>query len=287
MEGGETIDRKYLFKGIYIGAGTKTNQEAAAVSFLGAIGCTYSFSSSSTHSASNYATKLMNGTKKISDQVYATIPNPINIKGLAHWLLDFWGSDKARNIMDYFHIPSAMEIDLRALAFSIADATQVVLHSEPHNDTIVASRYQWHLNNPNTDIPFQYTASRYENDSCMVTNTAVQRIHEVGFYEKAEHTWELYNAGQVPWIGRKLRFCWAPDTKVKPDIAEIDIPDTHPRAYVKVSVSIDGRGAEYLSNCHWIMIDSDGEDCFPELSGIFDIKVNVINKERQNNGGNG
>ena len=61
------------------------------------------------------------------------------------------------------------------------------------------------------------------------------------------------------------------NTDTKCELAEtnyIDIPDTPPHMSVKITVSIDARGFEGKSECRWIMVDSDNNDCFPN-SNIF------------------
>ena len=59
----------------------------------------------------------------------------------------------------------------------------------------------------------------------------------------------------------------------------VDIPDTPPNTGVQVSVTVDLRPFEDTWMCKWIMIDSEGNDCFPG-SRMFDIEISVKFKRK-------
>jgi hypothetical protein len=84
----------------------------------------------------------------------------------------------------------------------------------------------------------------------------------VNIYEKFQHTGNLCygNAGlarqQTLFLEPRCR-----PSESRPNY--IDIPDTPPHKGVKITVSMDARGFEGKSECKWIMVDNDDNDCFP------------------------
>ena len=44
------------------------------------------------------------------------------------------------------------------------------------------------------------------------------------------------------------------------------LPGSPPHMGVKITVSMDARGFEGKTECKWIMVDSDNNDCFPNSS---------------------
>lgn len=87
--------------------------------------------------------------------------------------------------------------------------------------------------------------------------------YQVNIYEKFQHTWEFENTGTQVWRGRRLYFLNHDAVRPRADANYIDIPDTPPHKGVKITVSMDARGFEGKSECKWIMVDNDDNDCFP------------------------
>ena len=122
------MEMKFFCKGIYDGAVAPVNQEEDARTMFAAAGSTYVFSSSERSSRSNYATKLFNGTKKLSSQFRSSFPNPIKKKELKRWLTSYLDESKLPSILSYYGIPSAAEESLSALASALADQMQWIIH---------------------------------------------------------------------------------------------------------------------------------------------------------------
>ena len=87
--------------------------------------------------------------------------------------------------------------------------------------------------------------------------------YQVNIYERFQHTWEFENVGTQVWRGRRLFFSNHESVRPRAEAVYIDIPDTPPHKDVKIIVSMDARGFEGKSECKWIMVDGDDNDCFP------------------------
>lgn len=102
-------------------------------------------------------------------------------------------------------------------------------------------------------------------------------------------TWEIANAGETAWLGRKL-VCqdknhmlykktgseFIPiDYFLTPKQVEIPIPETMPGKTVALSVDFQAPNSPTLVVSHWKMIDQEGQLCFPEMLGLR-CCVNVI-----------
>ncbi|HYD79008.1 MAG TPA: NBR1-Ig-like domain-containing protein [Paucimonas sp.] len=100
--------------------------------------------------------------------------------------------------------------------------------------------------------------------------------------QRFEKIWEIANAGERPWIGRKL-VCqdqsallyrkegdaFVPlNYSLVPDKAELPIPDTMPGESVTLAVNFTAPNTPAWVVSYWKMKDRDGEYCFPELEGL-------------------
>lgn len=118
--------------------------------------------------------------------------------------------------------------------------------------------------------------SRFIRDVTFADGTLVttnQRFHKV---------WEIANAGEMPWLGRKL-VCQdqnslfyrkvgddfvAVNYSLLPDKTELLIPDTLPGASVTLEVDFVAPATSAWVVSYWKMVDRDGQLCFPELEGL-------------------
>lgn len=118
--------------------------------------------------------------------------------------------------------------------------------------------------------------SRFIRDVTFADGTLVttgQRFHKV---------WEIANAGEVPWLGRKL-ICQdqnsllyrkvgnefvAVNYSLVPDKTELLIPETMPGETVTLEVDFVAPSTPAWVASYWKMVDRDGNLCFPELEGL-------------------
>ncbi|MEV7013448.1 BTAD domain-containing putative transcriptional regulator [Streptosporangium sp. NPDC051022] len=88
-------------------------------------------------------------------------------------------------------------------------------------------------------------------------------------------TWKIDNIGTVPWRNRYLYRQWPWDGE---DLCQTDrslrIPDTDPGQSALVNVRVQAPKEPARCKVYWKMVDSDGNQYMPHLSGIFfDVQV--------------
>ena len=114
--------------------------------------------------------------------------------------------------------------------------------------------------------------TKYLSDSGMVSPNQVQR-HQISCHDKnVIHEWIIQNRGNCDWKGRQLFFKNHAEVKPRAVSNYVDIPDTPAGQYIKITTSIDARRHEGTTVCHWVMLDDQGEECFPD-SKMFDFTL--------------
>ena len=208
--------------------------------------------------------KLYDGSRTMTADIKSSF-HPFNEDGLAAFYKENIETAKMRDVMLAFGIPPTTEMDDDCLCRSLAIQFRAFIESDTDEaDDIVALEYQKLLTEPQME-----TAESYHHASVLYPGDQIyfkskfRPIYQVNIYEKFQHTWEFENTGTQTWRGRRLFF--SNHDAVHPRAKEnyIDIPDTPPHKDVKITVSMDARGFEGISECKWIMVDSDGNDCFP------------------------
>ena len=208
--------------------------------------------------------KLYDGSRTMTADIKSSF-HPFNEDGLAAFYKENIETAKMRDVMLAFGIPPTTEMDDDRLCRSLAIQFRAFIESDTDEaDDIVALEYQKLLTEPQME-----TAESYHHASVLYPGDQIyfkskfRPIYQVNIYEKFQHTWEFENTGTQTWRGRRLFF--SNHDAVRPRAKEnyIDIPDTPPHKDVKITVSMDARGFEGISECKWIMVDSDGNDCFP------------------------
>ena len=279
------IDFAHFCKGIYGSTEGVANQDSFVVEVFKAAGSSYTFTKKGAYSASNYGTKLFNGSKPLSKKQRDSFPNPINATDLAKYLLEHIKKASARTVMNYFTIPTNADTNTSALARALADQLQIIIH-EPNSDAdIIATNYQQYLSEPETDEPSFYKPL-YDGDAFWVETAPSDRRHVVDFYEHFIHTWKLLNSGKIIWTGRKL-VCINEDSITPYAMQQsIGIPDTAPNGRAIVSVEFDARGDEDTFESKWVIVDKDNKECYPDYSSLLNITIVVENKTFKKSGGN-
>ncbi len=208
--------------------------------------------------------KLYDGSRTMTADIKSSF-HPFNEDGLAAFYKENIETAKMRDVMLAFGIPPTTEMDDDCLCRSLAIQFRAFIESDTDEaDDIVALEYQKLLTEPQME-----TAESYHHASVLYPGDQIyfkskfRPIYQVNIYEKFQHTWEFENTGTQTWRGRRLFF--SNHDAVRPRAKEnyIDIPDTPPHKDVKITESMDARGFEGISECKWIMVDSDGNDCFP------------------------
>ena len=101
-----------------------------------------------------------------------------------------------------------------------------------------------------------------------------KRSYSGFMYEKLTVTWKFSNMGTQTWRGRKLYLSNHDEIRPRAESNYIEIPETPPKTGVEISTVIELRPFEGRTTCHWIMVDSDDNDCYPG-SRMFDIDIDV------------
>lgn len=187
--------------------------------------------------------------------------------------------------MNYFTIPTDAEENLEALVLSLADQLQIIIHEADTDADVVASNYQQYLIAP-VERGWIPRKPLYDGDAYWLdTRASSDRTHTVDFYQRFTHTWALVNTGKVSWKNRRL-ICQN-TSEITPCAGQvsIDLPDTAPNRSAKVSVEFDARGEEDTFVSKWIMVNEDGNNCFPEFSGTMDVVIEVKNLGFKRTGG--
>ena len=119
-------------------------------------------------------------------------------------------------------------------------------------------------------------SSRFIKDVTYADGTLVTAGH------RFTKIWEIANAGEIPWVGRKL-VCQdknsllyrkvddefvATSYSLIPSKTELSIPDTMPGNSVKLAVDFVAPDSPTWVVSYWKMTDGNGELCFPALEGL-------------------
>lgn len=194
--------------------------------------------------------------------------HPFNEDGLAVFYKENIETEKIRNVMVAFGIPPTSEMNEDCLCRALAIQFRAFVESVTDEaDDIVAMEYQKLLAEPHTEVTetYQPASVLYPGDQIYL-KSKFRPTHQVNIYEVFLHTWEFENIGTQVWRGRRLYLSNHDVIRPRTDANYIDIPDTPPHKGVKITVSMDARSFEGKTECKWIMVDKDNNDCFPNSS---------------------
>lgn len=235
----------------------------------------------STRSDEDYAKKICNGSKPITDEMKNSCPKPYSVKDVTVYLMGKSVESKISNLASFFevqHVDVNMEFLLKAIA------AQFFLYVEgggqdKAEENQVPVTYQRLLDGTIDENVLGFPL--YSGDRAWVINGQRVRAYTKGFYENFEHVWDIQNNGKVAWSGRKL-ICRSESTQyIKLDKLELDIPETEPGGRFEITVDVDSRGKEGTFESIWEMIDSKNNNCFPNDAKLFSFTVTVMNKSRR------
>lgn len=178
-------------------------------------------------------------------------------------------------VLQALGIPEKGEPNKNALSLALAQQMMLLIDSdEEDTENILILQYQQAKQSVEV-IETEYVKPLYSGDAVSVLNKC---SYEIQSYETITHTWELYNSGNVTWIGRKLVYKRGPKDRPEANPDTIIIPEVLPKECTKITTTIDGRGFDGVTHCIWEMQDSDGENCFPERKSLFSVTIDAIFK---------
>lgn len=208
--------------------------------------------------------KLYDGTRTMTVDIKASF-HRFNEDGLAAFYKENIETKKMRDVMVAFGIPPTSEVNEDSLCRALAIQFRAFVESDTDEaDDIVAMEYEKFLAEPKGETAEAYHPASvlYQGDQVYL-KSKFRPTYQVNIYEVFLHTWEFENVGTQVWRGRRLYLSNHALIRPRTDTNYIDIPDTPPHKGVKITVSMDARGFEGKTECKWIMVDKDNNDCFP------------------------
>ena len=228
----------------------------------------------------DYAKKICNGTKPINSAMCTGFPRPYHVDELAAYFEKNISDEKISTLTSFLQDISGA-IDKKVLSKSLAVQFFYFVDSgggDKKTDNVVSSTYHQLITGTSNQeallLPY------YRGDKAWVWNDQRTRFYTKGFYEKFDHVWTIRNDGALKWGNRSLVCRNQKELPIKINAYEVKIPDTWPRNDIKVSIQVDTRGIEGTFESIWEMVDSNGNNCFPNYSRMFSFTVAVINPSR-------
>lgn len=215
--------------------------------------------------------KLCNGRYDLTSAQKQSF-NPLNIDGLVEFFKTMIPDSRIPDVRKTFGIPEELPDNRELLFKAMAYQFKAFVDSEASEaDNIIAMQYQHLLQygDAPTITPIQ---TKYPEDAVLISPNQMS-VHQITSHDRnVPHEWIIQNRGKREWRGRRLYFSNHADVKPRAASNYVDIPDTSPGEYIKVTTSMDARRHEGKTICHWIMIDEHGDDCFPN-SSTFDFTL--------------
>ena len=224
----------------------------------------------------SYKRNLCNGTKPFTVEQKSPLRGRDNLQSLTAFFTKAIADSLVTNVIAAFGIPEKDSPDKDALCIALSHQMRLLIDSDDEDvSDILTVEYQKAKNTDPADIAATQTTMRplYPGDSIYMKSNW-RPVYSVCVDEVFEHTWVFDNVGTQTWTGRRLFLSNNADVRPKAESNYVDIPDTPPNHTVTVTVRIDARSFEKTSECKWIMIDNEGNDCFPN-SGQFTIVVDA------------
>ena len=229
----------------------------------------------------DYAKKICNGSKPITDEMIAGFPRPYWVDELADYYAKHIDKKKVPVLASAFEITDKTK-DINCLCKALAAQFFCIVEvggSYNEADNIVASSYR--KLRDGADIKTVIAAPYHLGDRAWIVNGQRSRHYDSGFYEKFDHVWLIRNDGKVPWRDRRLVCLTKEGQSIKTDVYEVDVPDTNPGETAEVILQVDARGKEGTFTSTWEMEDSAGNNCFPSEKWLLEFTVTVTNKSRE------
>lgn len=211
--------------------------------------------------------KIYNGSFEFTPDLKLTFRN-VDIEGLTAFFKKAVPDDRIRELMRDFGIPDDIAEDAGLFCKALAYQFEAFVRSTTQEaEDVVLTKYQLLLKYGD-DQTEGATAARYPGDRMKVSFGREKR-YRVNCYDAFQHTWTIDNAGTVEWRGRRLFLTNSADIKLKVESIYLDVPTLGPGEQIKIATGIEARGKEDTAEYKWIMIDKDGNNCFPEDRSLY------------------
>lgn len=229
--------------------------------------------SSSAYSDHEYERKLCNGTKPLTIDMKKDIRQALRLNDLTEFLSNNIQDDKIQDVATAFGFPSSIKLNKDFLAQAIARQYELIFtNNDSEVENIVWNEYQ-RISDGQEASNFSKYMPLYPGDA--VNGYSNINWIEANTYEIIKVKFDIQNIGSVTRLNRKLVFrkektsCPIPRTE-----CEIDIPNIEPQQTFTKEIEMETRGSEGDFCCHFEMVDSNGNNCFPNRN-IFDIRLRI------------
>lgn len=225
--------------------------------------------------------KLYDGSRKMSPELKASFKT-FNTDGLCAYFEKIIDKDRYSDVMLAFAIPPTEEKNPQALRRALADQFKAFIDSDKGIAAdIVAMQYQRYLTEkePEPESSSYHRISSLYPDDIVYIKPDHQKSYSGFMYEKLTVIWKFSNIGKQTWRGRKLYLSNHDKIRPRAESNYINIPETPPNKDVEISTVIELRPFEGHTTCHWIMVDSDNNDCY-QGNRMFDIEIDVKFKRK-------
>ena len=211
--------------------------------------------------------KIYNGNFEFTPELKATF-HKVDIDSLASFYRQAIPDGRVRDVMRNFGVPDDVDKNPDMFCKALAYQFEAFVQSTTQEASdIVLIKYQQlqEIGDKPSTAPAR---TKYPSDVPMISPNQ-KSVHQISSHDKdVIHEWIIQNRGKREWRGRRLYFANHADVRPRAVSNYVDIPDTKPGEYIKVATSMDARRHEGKTVCHWIMIDDQGDDCFPNSSTL-------------------
>lgn len=215
-------------------------------------------------------------TKQLNSNMKKHFPKPVDEAKIADYYESHIKSEYVDALIDAFAVPANLERNKKFLCIAMARQVSAFISSKDDNvDCVIAAAYQNAII-AEASTHYEIPKRLYDGDDLQVEQH--DRCHSVGCYQKFTHQWSIQNRGRCLWSGRRLVCINQKDIKPQLKTLVIDIPETKPSEFIKITTEADSRGIEGSYSCVWEMQDSEGNNCFPDSRLVFDFTINVTFK---------
>lgn len=257
-----------LCKGVYPACPTLKSQ----AKFIDAL---FEAAGSKPYISDSYKKQIFSNADKFTDNLKLEFWGKDNIAFLTAFFERSLADDKLKNVIAAFGIPEKDDVNKKALSTALAMQFRAIVNSDTESgEDVLLLEYQKNKELPEEDAGTAQAVSVLYPGDQVYPNMKYRPVYSVNVREDVVHTWNFSNVGTQTWTGRRLYFQNHDEVRPRASSNYIDIPDTPPGKSVKVSVSMNAHGFEGKTECVWIMVDADGNDCF-QHSGIFTFVIDA------------
>lgn len=223
----------------------------------------------------SYKMGLCNGGKPFTVALKAPNRGKDNLQSLMNFFITEIADAKVGDVLLAFGIPEKETPNKKALSVALAKQMKALIKDDNEDvDEIVILEYQRAKEDDAPEKMEMGMQPLYPGDSAYV-QFVPNHTYKIDCYGTVQHTWSIQNTGKIKWIARKLTYARGPKDRAEATPAEIPIPDVEPNEFVRISITIDGRGFDGITRCIWEMQDSDGKNCFPKRESLFCITIDA------------